>query len=505
MALPAKAGADTAPFVKQFWREFIVDRKLDPENHPQSRGPLVAWTTKDSLHVMFFDAGCPLALCSACTPYRRPDHAFRLPSGFTSVPPAFAITKLEAKNWPGSVGMRFTLLMAASSGFLLRFDGEWDDQDKMTYSRWQYAALPSGSSSAKVAVAFPAAEYGEANDTSVILMGKDGFFRKTDWNKGLVQMTDLGKSVLQESWCAGSGNLVGTRSGAIYRFAPFPSLALVAKPFTHAVHVLDSSAASTDTGEVAVRNGDAWKTYAIPEFPHRAIRIRTNDSGLVGTFWGEGEPRNIVLKDEPARITSILPARYQGNLNGNPITGPTPSLSFEAEDAEGNWEAPVIMLIHGKDTADLAKDFRKSAPETGWEGGVQTGGCVSDGVCLQSSGATLSIRTAPDSVSIAVPVVRGTLKSLCPNTSYFDAKRDAAFAFGSVWHTGDRLLVKMGKDSLVFVNTVVVDAIGSPAGRLDRDIASSPRAKAYDASGRAALQGQKRGKTGSRIITYKMR
>jgi hypothetical protein len=71
---------------------------LTLDNHMQTLGNLVAWSTRDSIRFGEVSWICPLSLCSVCSPQLRPLPGIALPGPKPATPPPFGLAPMRMRT-----------------------------------------------------------------------------------------------------------------------------------------------------------------------------------------------------------------------------------------------------------------------------------------------------------------------------------------------------------------------------------------------------------------------
>ena len=235
-AVAPSRGAD---FVGPHWSEFVQAHGLDPSMHPQHLGNVAAWNKGDSIFVMAFDVQCLLSVCGDCVSMKHRPLGIKVPDADPRETPPFALVK--AASTAPNEGFSAIAILIRADGTLLRLRAESNGSDAMG-SGWETGASTLAGKEGIANLAFPAADFTTASDSAAVVLGTNGLGFRLEWTKDGIKETKLG--LPRYDFTARGGRYLGTSTGEILRFAPFPKLERIAQPW--AARIVEYCAASRE-------------------------------------------------------------------------------------------------------------------------------------------------------------------------------------------------------------------------------------------------------------------
>jgi hypothetical protein len=448
----AYAQTNTTKPTKADYLEATKNLGLNPENHLQWEGRLVAWSTTDSIRFGEMGSVCPVSLCGTCGPVLVPLPGIALTGAKQALPPPFSLApwKLRVPK-AGAYDVEIAIILNDGS-----FHHHLASLSTAVSKAWSLT-------SASRTIALNASETPRMVDISddprdayasnILIGGTGRLILRVLWNDqtGLGQLgreSSAAIKPLSEDLLSAGGGLFGGSNGDVAEWQFNVPPVVTATGIIGPIRVLDDSGAMGDAGWVAVKEDGRWEAFQPAPGPFRDFRFIRDARGLgVMRYPATGDPVYANLRDTPTRFASV---EFEGRaipLNAGDLRIPlfpsrmsgTGGAKLVFADPERNFGALALELsgISG-DTVHLGKDFVQTA---------RSGACAGPGFCVQPEKPILILQTGLDSVFLTMTVQASRVDGTCFTTL---TKTDSAWKVSAPWKSGSRLLIASGGAKIVF-------------------------------------------------------
>ena len=168
---------------------------------------------------------------------------------------------------------------------------------------------------------------------------------------------------------------------------------------------------------------------------------------------------------------------------------------IDITDEDGDFEAPVIRILRGRDTIVISQELRATIPGFGVaNNGTRYSGCADSGVCLNGTRVRAAVELIQGSLRVAMPVMRGRVVRACANHQYFQGGIDYSYALEARLASNDHIQMIFGTDTvrafsgtgtaIRAAHTTLSRRSGAPAARPDGRMLPSGRLARVPAFGR---------------------
>ena len=284
---------------------------LGLENHLQGFGDIMAWSTKDSIHLARLERFCTLSIPGYCFVRRIPLPSIAIPHAPLIAPPPFGLYMLRERVTVAAA-LKLELVTAIPGGKIYHYalhlisagDATW--QAKADSATGHPTRVPTC-----VQIGYDA--YDIFGNT-IFISGMLAPIQVAVWNDPKLRNAADYSWPVSEAWSTcGMGNF-GTPTGGIWQDDYDTPPKRVSSGMPTAVLLVDSGAALGADGWVAVKEVGAWKGYHLTPGDFYAFRVVREYGGLgIWRYPRKGLPEYTELR---AGIASIGASRV-GNLQVN--------------------------------------------------------------------------------------------------------------------------------------------------------------------------------------------
>jgi hypothetical protein len=421
---------------------------LTLDNRMQTSGNLVAWATRDSIRFGEVGWGCPLALCSTCSPQFQPLPGIALPGPKPEAPPPFGLAPLKLRTTRvNAYDVQIAFMMP--NGVFYHQVARLPLSNSPAWSittETRTVALKAGESPRMVVIG------GNPWDifrSTLFLGGTGRLLLMAGWDdqNGLSEFTKdpfTSRNPLPEDLISSGGGLFGGSAGGAtgWQYDIQPTRELTG--MQAAVRVVDGTGAMGDDGWIATREGSTWTAYHLAPGVYRDFQLVRDVRGLgVLRYPPTGEPVYTHLRESPTRFASI--ETMGGAIDDNPPDlkrmtlppGLNAGIKAVVADSESNFTALRIDLVDAAgDTLRLGRGFT---------GSNTLGTCAGPGICVQPGKPSLEIRSDADSVHVTMTVQAGYVDGMCFRLI---SRSDSVWKASAAWKPGSLLAVRAGRSVL---------------------------------------------------------